>query len=401
MTVGSTQPLNDSIDHPALGKSLNGTPGKDLNYRVCTHCVMDTSDPYITFDEHGRCSHCRLYASRATSELHYDKSGQALLTQIVDRIKSAGAGKTYDCIIGMSGGVDSTYVAYVVKQLGLRPLAVHLDNGWNSETAVRNVERALNTLGIDLFTHVINWEEFKDLQLSFLKASVANVEIPTDHAITAILFRIASQQGIRYIIGGSNIVTEGILPRAWGYDHRDWRHIKALHRRFGTVKLRTYPHYTLAHMAYYIFLKHIKFIPILNYVNYNKAEAIKILEQKLGWEYYGGKHYESIFTKFFQAHILPEKFKFDKRRAHLSTLINSEQITRAQALVELAKPLYTPEALRNDLEYVTKKFGLTPKEFEEVMKSPPKDYSAYPSNDWVFTGLPRALRIVKKFATAK
>jgi N-acetyl sugar amidotransferase len=371
-----------------------------INYRVCNRCVMDTSDPDIGFDEAGICNHCKIYETRAARELFDPSEAKAKLDQLVSEIRKDGESKPYDCIIGISGGVDSTMVAYLVKNLGLRPLAVHLDNGWDTELAVYNIEKTLKVLNIDLFTHVIDWEEFRDLQMSFLKASVANIEIPTDHAIMAILFKMASQYKIKYLISGGNVATEAIMPGSWMYDNRDLRHIRAIHRRFGTIPLKTYPLCSLKMYAYYVLLKGIKYIPILNYINYNKREAKALIQRELGWRDYGGKHYESIFTRFFQAYILPRKFNIDKRRAHFSALICSGQMSRETALKELEIQIYPDEILREDYDFFLKKMRLTKDEFESIMSQPPKNFDYYPSNSFVFKS-PWIIQTVKKIVKPK
>jgi hypothetical protein len=275
--------------------------------------------------------------------------------------------------------VDSTYTAYVVAKLGLRPLAVHLDNGWNSEQAVRNIERALAALKIDLFTHVLDWDEFRDLQVSFLRASTPDGEIPTDHAIMALLYRMASKTGVRYIVDGRNLTTEGILPAAWSQGHGDWRYIRSVHARFGTRPLRDYPHFGATELAYYSVLKRLTTWSVLNYVPYVKADAMATIGRELGWEYYGGKHYESVYTRFYQGYVLPQKFGFDKRIAHLSTLICSGQVTRERALEELEAPIYPAGLLDQDRRFVLKKLELTEDEFVAIMTLPPKTFWDYPS----------------------
>lgn len=348
-------------------------------YQICTRCVMDTTDPDIQFDENGVCSHCKRYMKRVAREVFYDEKGQEKLKRLIGQIKNDGKNKEYDCIIGVSGGVDSTYVAYKAKELGLRPLALHLDNGWNSELAVSNIEKVLDHLGIDLLTYVIDWEEFKDLQLSYFKASVVNVEVPTDHAILAYQYRVANEKNIRYILSGRNIVTEGSLPKKWIYDTKDLRNLKAIHRRFGTKKLKRYPTLGYARLAYYTFIKGIRSIPILNYIPYVKKEALDVLQNELGWKYYGGKHYESIFTRFYQAVFLPEKFNIDKRKAHNSALIWSGQLTREQALEELKKDVCPREMIEGDKEYVMKKLGLNLDQMNEIMEQPVTSHLDFPN----------------------
>jgi N-acetyl sugar amidotransferase len=352
---------------------------------------MDTSDPDIEFDSSGRCNHCRDYerkwkARREPSGAAYD--------QLVEDIKARGAGREYDCLIGLSGGVDSSYVAWLVNQAGLRPLAVHLDNGWNSELAVKNIHSIVERLGIDLHTHVVDWEEFRDIQLAFIKASVVDIELVTDHAITACMYRTASRTGIPTIVTGQNTATEGIMPAAWFNDKNDLRNIRAIHRRFGSRKLKTYPTLGIYRYRWYGLARGIRSIALLDAVDYRKEEAMALLAEELGWRPYPGKHYESFFTRFYQSWILPEKFGIDKRRAHLSTMICSGQLSRAEALLELRRPLYEDERKRtSDLEYAAKKFGLSPEEFRRLIDAPPKSHLDYPScHNSRFFALLRAVR---------
>ncbi|MFN8384166.1 MAG: N-acetyl sugar amidotransferase [Anaerolineales bacterium] len=346
-------------------------------YRICTRCVMDTTDPDIVFDENGVCNHCHTYDRMVREYVVDGDAGLHKLEQIAEKIRKDGQGKKYDCVIGVSGGVDSTYVAFRVKQLGLRPLAVHLDNGWDSELAVKNIEETLKRLDIDLYTEVLDWEEFRDLQVSFLKASTPDSEIPTDHAIVALLSNMAEKLGVKYIIVGHNVRTETHLPRSWSQGHFDWKYIRAIQEKFGTLPLKTFPHFGF--IKFYLRMITQKRIEILNYIGYNKKEALRILQDDLGWRYYGGKHYESIYTRFYQGYILPEKFGFDKRRSHLSSLVCSGEITRIQALDDLKAPTYAPSMQEEDREYVVKKLGLTEDEFTVIMASPRKTYWDYPS----------------------
>ena len=347
------------------------------SYQICTRCVMDTTDPEIEFDENGVCNRCHQYDRMAKDEVFRGDDGKRHLLEMVKKIKKDGKGKDYDCLIGVSGGVDSTYVAYLTKKYGLRPLAVHLDNGWDSELAVNNIHKALNTLGIDLHTHVIDWEEFRDLQLSFLKASTPDSEIPSDHAIVSLMYQMAEELGIKYVLSGRNVQTETHVAPAWSMGHFDWKYISNVQKKFGTVPLKTYPHRTFKQEERY--RRSQVWFDILNYVDFVKKDAMKVLEEELGWQYYGGKHYESIYTRFFQGYILPVKFGYDKRRGHLSSLICSGEITREEALLELEKPPYDPAQQEEDREYVTKKFGLTDDEFESIMQLPKKTILDYPS----------------------
>ena len=346
-------------------------------YRMCIRCVMDTTDPDIVFDENGVCNHCHTYDRMVREYVVDGEEGLRHLEQTAQKIRKDGQGKKYDCVIGVSGGVDSTYVAYHVKKLGLRPLAVHLDNGWDSELAVKNIEETLKRLGIDLYTEVLDWEEFKDIQISFLKASTPDSEIPTDHAINALLGNLAQKIGVKYVIIGSNVRTETHLPRAWSQGHLDWKYIREIQKRFGTQPFRTFPH--IGFFTYYLRMLTQKRVEILNCLGYNKKESLRVLQEELGWRYYGGKHYESIYTRFYQGYILPEKFGFDKRRSHLSSLVCSGEVTREQALEELKVPTYAPSMQEEDREYVVKKLGLTDAEFAAIMSAPRKSYWDYPS----------------------
>lgn len=354
----------------------------NTNYRICRRCIMDTTDSEIQFDEQGYCNYCRSYIKMAEDMRQTQAIREAELQQLVAAMKSRGRNNEYDCLVGVSGGVDSTYVAYyLVHKLGLRPLAVHLDNGWDSELAVSNIEKTLINLNIPLYTKVLDWEGFRDLQVAFLKASVANAEIPTDHAIIAALFQIAVEKKIPYIIRGSNFVTEWILPKSWGYSSDDWYHIKALHRRFGTKKLKDFPHYSsFSYWFYYYALRRIREIHILNYIPYDKFQAMRMLQNEFGWRPYGGKHYESIYTRFFQGYILPKKFNIDKRRAHLATLIMAGNITREKALAEIEQDPYADYNFEEEKAYVIKKLNLSPDEFEQIMALPPKSSKDYPTS---------------------
>ncbi|RPJ22389.1 MAG: N-acetyl sugar amidotransferase [Chloroflexi bacterium] len=357
----------------------------EKEYRVCRRCLMDTSDPEIQFDEQGVCNHCHDYDRLIQQRVLKGEAGLRYLEGLVAQIKREGHGKPYDCVMGVSGGVDSTYVAYMAKtRFGLRPLAIHMDNGWDSELAVRNIEETLKRLGIDLYTNVLNWEEFKDLQLAFLKASTPDSEIPSDHAIWAVIGDMAEKLKVRYILSGFNVRTETHLPRAWSQGHFDWKYIQSVHRQFGKGKLKTFPHQGL--FTYYHRLLTLRRVDILNYLDYNKQEAMQLLERELGWKYYGGKHHESIYTRFYQGYILPTKFGYDKRRCHLSSQICSGEITREAALAELQKPTYAPSMQEEDREYVAKKLGVSDSEFETIMQLPRRNFLDYPSYGRVIEG---------------
>jgi N-acetyl sugar amidotransferase len=348
---------------------------------ICTRCIMDArSDPTITFDASGVCSHCQRYDRLVPSRVLKGDAGRAAAAALVAKIKAAGQGREYDCLIGVSGGVDSTYVAYRVREMGLRPLAVHFDNGWDSELAVSNIEKVLKRLDIDLYTYVVDWEEFRDLQLAFLRASTPDGEIPTDHGIFALLWRQASQRGIKYIISGMNFATEAASVPSWSYGHSDWRYIRAVQAKFGTVKLRTYPHFSLLDLAWFNGVRGIRTVSILNYLDYQKSEAMRVLQEELGWVYYGGKHYESVYTRFWQGYVLPRKFGIDKRVGHLSDLINAGQMSRAQALEEIKAEPYPSSLAEQDRKYVIKKLGLTEAEFDRLMALPRRSFRDYPNS---------------------
>ncbi|HNS61227.1 MAG TPA: N-acetyl sugar amidotransferase [Anaerolineales bacterium] len=353
-------------------------------YKICARCLMDTTDPNIVFDENGVCNHCHDHDRLMKQKVVTGKAGEEYLQKLVDEMKRDGRGKPYDCLIGVSGGVDSTYVAYLVKKMGLRPLAVHMDNGWDSELAVKNIEETLKRLGIDLHTEVLDWEEFKSLQVAFLKSSTPDSEIPSDHAIWAVLGDLADKLKVKYIVSGFNVRTETHLPRAWSQGHFDWKYIRSVNQLFGRGRLKTFPH--IGFFTYYRRLLTHRRVDILNYIDFNKTEAMKILEQELGWRYYGGKHYESIYTRFYQGYILPTKFGYDKRRSHLSSLICSGETTRDAALKELDKPTYQPTMQEEDREYVVKKLGLTDDEFEAILNAPKKTFWDYPSYGRIIEG---------------
>jgi len=352
-----------------------------INYRICTRCVMDTSDPGILFGDNGYCNRCTAFINHSgSSKVNKRELGQIAET-LIQKIKQSGEGKEYDCIIGVSGGVDSTYVAYLTKQHNLRALAVHLDNGWNTTLAVTNIERCMKKLEIDLYTHVLNWEEFRDLQVSFLKASTPDSEIPTDHAIFALMAQKAQELGVKYILTGVNHATEGFaLPNFGAGAPYDWKYIKCIHRKFGNKSLTNYPHQSLFLQLWRKFVLGQEKTPFLDYFDYNKEEAIQVIQKEVGWMPYSGKHHESIYTRFFQSYIMPKKFGFDKRRLHLSNLIMSGQLNRDQALAELGNAICSEELLREDKVFVVKKLALNGNEFENIMNAEPKtvsDYSTY------------------------
>jgi len=336
---------------------------------------MDTSDPDITFDQKGVCNHCDTREIEIKNKVFSGDDGKKRLDKIVADIKGQNSKNQYDCIIGVSGGVDSTYVAYKVKELGLRPLAVHLDNGWDSELAIKNVENICRKLEIDLHTIVLDWNEFRDLQIAFLKASTPDSEIPSDHAIVVSMLRTAKKFGVKQIITGYNVRTETHLPNEWSQGHFDWGYIKNIHNKFGIVKLNTFPHLNILHFLFPPYNR--KFVNILNYIDFSKKDAMPILEKEIGWRYYGGKHYESIYTRWFQGYWLPTKFGYDKRRSHLSSLVCGGEISREDALEELKTATYPKELQEEDTAYVLKKFDMTQEQLDAILNSPKKSYWDY------------------------
>lgn len=355
-------------------------------YQICSKTVMDVSDPRISFDGEGVSNHFHDARTRLAKEYFPGPEGEQKLRELADLIRKEGEGKPYDCIMGVSGGADSSFVALRAKELGLRPLAVHLDNGWNTDTAVSNIELLLKELDIDLYTHVIDWEEFRDIQRSLFLASVPNIEVATDHAITALLFHKAAEHGVRFLLSGSNVETESILPRAWGHDNRDWHSIKAIKRRFGNPAIGTssYPHLTAVRFLDYILRRRIRFVPVLNYGGYNKAQAVKVMQQRFGYNTYARKHGESRFTRFFQEYYLPTKFGYDKRRAHFSSMIASGTMTREAALAELARDMYGEVEGAIDIEYCSRKLGFSPQEWAAIMAAKPAVATDFPNSGWLF-----------------
>ncbi len=354
----------------------------DKAYRMCVRCVMDTTDPDIEFDENGYCNHCRGHFSR----LRYRptaEQGLVAIEKLVAKLKAEGRGKDYDCLLGLSGGCDSSYLAFKVVELGLRPLTLHFDSGWNSELSAQNIERVVKFLNLDLFTIVCDWEEMRDLQRSFFLASLVNCDIPQDHAFIATLNQVATKHGLRHWISGHDYWgSECIMASAWrGYDSCDWRHIKGVHRAMGGKKLTAYPHYNWFDLfIYYPWIRGIRPVNLFDNMQYNKMDAKEFLKKTIQWKDYTGKHNESIFTRFFQAYYLPTKFGYDKRKCHLSSLIVSGQITRADALKELAHDFYQAGQLEEDLDFVLKKLGFSSQEWAQIMAAPPKSFLDYPSN---------------------
>ena len=354
----------------------------DKQYRICTRCIMDTSDPNISFDSKGVCNHCKTYDKRVALEGYKGKRTDKALKDLVARIKSENVNREYDCILGISGGVDSAYMAYIAKQLGLRVLAVHVDAGWNSEVAVQNIQKMCKALDMDLHTVVIDWTAMKELQRAYMFSGVANLDVPQDHVFLAAMYQYADKYNVKYMLNGSNFATEGILPRAWGYAATDFKCIKNIYKACGRGKriFSKYPHFGLLKYAFY--QRKIRRINLLNYVPYSKSGAIETLSKEFDWKYYGGKHFESRFTKFFQSYYLPKKFGYDKKRAHLSSMVVGGELSREQALIEMADTsAYTEKQMLEDRDYIMKKLDISEKEWESIMSAPCKKEAEYGTNE--------------------
>lgn len=364
--------------------------------QICKRCVMDSTASNITFNQYGICNFCTDTLIKMNSLKERESHD---LNELVQHIKKDGHGKEYDCIVGVSGGVDSSYTLYKVVQLGLRPLAVHLDNGWNSELAVSNITNLITSLKVDLYTHVIDWKENRDMQLAFFKANVVDIEMIMDNAQAALNFRMAHKYKLHTILSGSNTATEGIAaPANWTHYKFDVMNIKAIQKKFGTMKIKTHPLISTIDYLRYTKMNGIKWEFFLDYLVYNKAEAVEILKKEVGYKPYPYKHYESVFTRFYQGYILPEKFNIDKRKMHLSALILSGEITRDEALEYFKTSPYPDQALlKQDKEYLIKKFGMTIEEFDAYMKTKSVAHSEYPSEERLFKLFLMINRTLKRF----
>lgn len=341
--------------------------------RQCTRCIMDTSVPGIRFDNNGVCNFCHIH-DELERKHPLDDGGKTNFENIINTIKENGKDSEYDCIVGVSGGRDSTYTLYIAKKMGLRPLAVHFDNGWNSDIAVSNIKNLTNKLDVDLHTHVADWEEFKDLQKAFLKASVSDAEVPTDYVILSVLYQEAVNNGVRYIFNGHSFRTEGVAPIGWTY--MDGRYIRKVQSIFGEKQITSFPIMSLSELLYYTFVKKIQVINVPEFIEYKHDEVGDILENQLGWTYYGGHHHESVYTEFFQSYYLPTKFNIDKRKLEYSALIRSGQMTRDDALREVQEDYPFNKKI---VEYTINKLGLTDEEFAAIMQAPRKSFEDYPS----------------------
>ena len=375
---------------------------KNKDYQVCIRCVMDTTDPEISFDENGVCNHCREFDQVTSKNWFPNAEGTKKLEAIYVKMKKENANKDYDCILGLSGGVDSSYLALKLYEAGIRPLVVHVDGGWNSELAVQNIENLINYCGWHLHTIVIDWEEMKDLQLAYLKSAIANQDVPQDHAFFASLYHFATKYGVNYVISGGNIATESISPNSWHWSAMDADNLHGIHNKFGTKKLKNYKTIGFYELYfYYPFIKKMKTIRPLNFMPYIKSEALQELKDKVGYKEYARKHGESVFTKFFQNYWLPMKFGYDKRKIHFSSLIVAGQMSREEVLKELNKPLYDEKELKEDKEYIAKKLGVSNEEFEKILQMPSHKYSDFPNMTEKYNRMKKIQNFVSKLLGRK
>ena len=367
-------------------------------YQICKRCIMDTSDPHIYFDEQGVCDYCNNFESTIKSSWHTDDKGKAQLQQLAAKIKNEGEGKDFDCIIGLSGGLDSSYAAHIaVNKMGLKPLLYHVDAGWNTDQAVGNIEKLVDGLGLDLYTDVINWQEMKDLQLSFLKSGIPDQDIPQDTAFFSSLYKFARKNRIKYVITGANYSTECCRePEEWGaYPGIDRTLILDIHKKFGNKVLKSFPLVDiLIYKIVYQRLLGMQIVKPLNMVPFIKKDAEKELNELYGWLPFQHKHHESRFTRFYEDYWMPRKFDFHKRRAHFSSLIMTGQMTRDGALERISKPEMDEHFLKQEFEYVANKLGVSVKELQEIFDSENKTYRDYKNKRFLIGLGARAMTIL-------
>ncbi len=357
-------------------------------YQICNNCVMDTSDQDIVFDEDGICDHCNTYYQKILPNWHTDEKGNIKLQKILDKIKKDGNGKDFDCIIGMSGGIDSSYLTYIAKKkFDLRPLIFHVDAGWNSQIAVNNIEKLVDKLGLDLFTEVINWNEMRDLQLSYFKSGLPNIDTPQDHAFFAMMYKFAEKYKVKNILTGANLSTECIRnPISWMYYQSDVVQLKDVQKKFGKIKIKDFPTTNiLKHKIILPYLKNIKTFRLLNYINYNKKNAIELLSKNFDWQPYPQKHFESRFTKFYESYWLFERFGYDVRRVQFSSLILTNQMKRSDAIKILKDKPYDVENIKHDIEFVANKLQVSVTDIDNFFNLPKKNYKDYRSQKNLYT----------------
>lgn len=374
---------------------------QDREYQVCRNCVMDTSDSKISFDESGLCDHCQNFYQNIEPNWDYQTTGPKRLASLVEQIKKEGQGKEFDCIIGLSGGMDSSYLLYYAKEvLGLRPLAYSVDTGWTLNVAIENIERLVRGLGLELHTEIINWNEMKDLQLSFFKSQVAYQDLPQDHVIFAGLYNYAIKNKIKYVLTGGNLSTECVRePIEWVYQN-DLTHIRDIHKKFGQRPIKDLPMTSMfKYKLYYRFVKGMKVVRVLDMIPYTKEVATKTLQEKFDWQPYQNKHFESVFTRFYEGYWLVNKFGFDKRRAHFSSLILTKQLDREKALEILSNPPYDEKQAMKDLDYICRKLSISKDDFLSMMNQPNRTYKDFKNTSWLIAmavWVARVLRIERR-----
>ena len=370
---------------------------KKREFKVCTNCVMDTTDSNISFDQDGVCDHCNTFFKDIKPNWHTDERGKNEIKKIVSKIKKEGKGKDFDCIMGMSGGIDSSYLLYLaVKKLGLRPLVFHVDAGWNSQEAVNNIEKMVDQLGLDLYTEVIDWEEMKDLQLAYFKAGVSNIDTPQDHSFFATMYKFANQHNVKYILTGGNYSTECVRnPLEWMYYQSDSIQLKDIYKKYGKGKLKNFPITNILwHKLYLPYIKGIKLIRPLDFMEYDKEAATQFLVDEFGYQRYPQKHFESRFTKFYESYWLTEKFGYDTRKVQYSSLILTGQMTRDDALENLKSPAYDPKTIKDDFEYIATKLGIEIEELQEYMDQPNRKNSEFKSQESIYSIGAKVMRMV-------
>jgi N-acetyl sugar amidotransferase len=376
-----------------------------VSTKTCSRCVMDTSTTLISFDDKGVCNFCHDYDRIAAQSVLRDKQIRyAEFDKLISEIKLKGKGKEYDCVLGLSGGVDSSYLALIAHDQGLRPLVVHFDNGWDNELAVKNIENIIEKLNYDMSTYVVEWEEFKDLQLAYFRASVIDLEVPTDQLIVATLYKLALQHNINYILSGNNFRTEYILPKDWIYSKKlDLVNLNNIHKKFGKLQLKNFPKIGINDRYNYQNRHGIHIVTFFDKIDFELKEVKARLINELNWTPYPGKHYESLFTRFYQGYILPKKFNVDKRKAHLSSLICAGQITKEEALKELSIPPYPADLQMEDKSYVIKKWEISEKEFDAIMrmKAIPHEFYGEEKSLGLMNKLSEKLKLIYKYKVLK
>ena len=358
-----------------------------MDLYTCSNCVMDSSDSKITFDENGICDHCQTYSESIASKWNPLQEKSIELNKLVRKIKSSGKKNQFDCLMGMSGGIDSSYLLHkMVTEYNLRPLVFHVDAGWNSQLAVNNIQRVVDKLNLDLYTEVINWKEMKDLQLSYFKSGVSNIDTPQDHAFFATMYKFASKNNIKYILTGGNYSTECIRnPLEWMWYQSDSIQLMDIQKQFGSIKLKDFPITNILwHKIYLPYIKGIKLIRPLDFMVYDKEKATQELEAEYGYQRYPQKHFESRFTRFYESYWLPERFGFDTRKVQLSSLILTGQMTREEALEELKKKPYNVNTIHQEIEYIATKLGITVEELNRYLKMEKKTYKDYKSQENIY-----------------